>query len=56
MTARDLTPGVKDHSVLSEIDPERIMIEKFAFDRSGKPIIETELLMNHFGATKADGF
>ena len=55
---KGLTPGVKDHSVLSEGDPQRFMIDELAFDRPGKPItgIEPESLINHFGAAKAGGF
>jgi hypothetical protein len=49
---------VKNHPVTSEADPERLMIDKFAFDRPGKPEtgIEPESLMNHFDTTKADSF
>jgi len=53
-----LTPGVKNHSVLSEAEPERFTIDELVFDRPGDPIteIEPESLMNHFDATKADCF
>src|SRR5262245_24631221 len=50
-----LTPGVKDHSVLSQDDPEGFMIDKLTFDRPGKSTAELgpESLINHFDATKA---